>query len=245
MTNVDILDKVRKLRAMAADNANVNEAALAAAKAQELIERHRLAEADLCAVDDVDIIQDVLEEEQGCSFRHWKISLAGALASANNCRLFVTKGKRGGGYRATVNAQLKLVGSPPNIAATRYLFQALSRDIERLCKEAIKRGEGAGKSWANSFRIGAVATLKQRLKEAKENARVGATSTAIIKVDNELNLVAAWMKENIDLKRGTQHSVALDHGGYCSGQQAGRRMNLYDSRKTPLGAPQKALRWRG
>ena len=245
MTRESILDRIKKLQALADGGADVNECALAAARAQELIEHHRIEEAELCelTLEEAHFSHEVLEEERGVTLRSWRVQLARTLARHNNCKSLVSRGKRKTRRRPAVKAKLKIVGAPDNIALVRYLFQAVARSIERLCRKSIREGEGAGKRWANSFRVGAVTTVKKRLEEARARAREDAPSTALVRVDAEMTRVAQWMYDNVSLGKTYRTSDSLDPGGFYAVVEAGKQLDL-GGRKTRLGRPKPELRSR-
>ncbi|MEL6346843.1 MAG: DUF2786 domain-containing protein, partial [Myxococcota bacterium] len=122
MTDTErLLDRVQKLLALAR-SPNVHEAALAAARAQELIDRHRLQ----ALLDEDAEIEDGQETplEEGRRLRKWKSVLAQSLAQMNGCIAYTeTCGRM---------KRLILVGASDDRAAVRALWDWLCPRIEWL-----------------------------------------------------------------------------------------------------------------
>lgn len=225
-----IIDKVRKLLKLA-ESPNANEAALAAAKAQQLVDEHNLSAA-LLALDGAEAVPDEPIEDfesKGApletSRRHprWRTQLAGTIARANGCRIYIN------------GEHIALVGRPSDADTVRYLFSYLAREVERLCA---KEGVGCGTSWRNNFRLGVVYAIMEKLREERErfakDARSQASNgTALMRVNTALARVeqrgmdtAAWMKANLKLvsRGGGGHSY--DRGALEAGKRAGNSIQI-------------------
>ena len=185
MADENLLDKVKKLLRLAERTNNEGEAAAAAGAAQRLIERHRLdvASLDLSEAHEAPVEapeQTVLDGAEGrrnkCA---WRGSLASGIARANACRVYWT------------GPRLQIVGAPSDTATVRYLYAYLTREIDRLADT-----KSGGKAWVHAWRMGAVATVSQRLREARESVRRearaeaqasgGTGGAAIVRVDAAL-----------------------------------------------------------
>lgn len=223
MTRENVLHRIKKLKALADDKANVNEAANAAAMAQKLIEKHRIEEAELFELTDEEDQEEVGEQDletfNGTNMVRWRLDLANHLAYYNNCKTVSYRGNR----RSKRQAKMTIVGRPSDVSTVRYLFQSLTRDIERLCKRL--RPHGGGKSWSNSFRLGAVQAVSQKMKEAKAAARVGASTQALVRVDNAMNAVDAAMKE-MGVGKARKYTHHVDPFAYQAGKRAGKNLNI-------------------
>lgn len=240
MLNEKIVDKVKKLLRLA-ESADVNEAATAAAAAQRLMENHRIDQAmidldgdegDGVEDEEIENLHDDPLEASGRLGR-WKSQLAMAIASINGCRIYLGRGYKDG----TAQTTLCIVGRPSDVASVRYLFAYLSGEIERLCK---LQGRGLGRTWANSFRMGAVHTVRKRLREAQQKARQearaklkGKGTTALVKLDKALarvderaKEVEAWMKKNMRLSSARSSASRRDWGAYAAGKRAGDSIDL-------------------
>jgi hypothetical protein len=239
-----ILKKVRKLLNLADDKANINESASAAQMAQQLIEKHRIAMAELDVgeegedpVDSFDLI-----DEDGPKVRVWKVDLANAIGNVNGCATVYRRGSK----RSRTKATIDLVGTKDNVNTVRYLFFYLSTTIERLCK---RQGKGLGRVWAQSFRAGAVSMIGERLFEAKQKAREdlrkkageSADSTALVKletaiekVDNQLQNALDFMRRSFHLTDPRASNITIDQLGFDSGRKAVKNLPLDPKRRGKL-----------
>jgi hypothetical protein len=244
MLNDKVVDKIRKLLRLA-ESADVNEAAAAAGAAQRLMEEHRIDQAMISLDDDEsdgtpdeEDIRSWADEPLESSGRlpGWKSQLAVAIAGVNGCQVFLGRAYKGDDYDHP-QTTLCLVGRPSDVASVRYLFAYLTKEIDRLCK---LHGRGLGRTWANSFRVGAVHTVRKRLKQAQEKARLDARSklkgkgtTALAKLDLALARVdkraleaEAWMKEHLKLTSARSSRTRRDWDAYAAGKRAGGSIDL-------------------
>ncbi|MBL4684366.1 MAG: DUF2786 domain-containing protein [Nannocystaceae bacterium] len=170
------LDRVRKLLALAA-SPNPHEAALAAFRAQALIEKHRLQawiDAEQAEAEDPDPIVDARDEplEVGRRLRRWKIALATTLADANGCVAY-TLGRSN-------DSAIVLVGRSRDRAMVLELWHWLVRRIEWL---SATHGAGHTKKWHEAFRIGVVDAVAERLKEGTAEATAALETAALVVVE--------------------------------------------------------------
>lgn len=232
-----IIDKVRKLLRLA-ESPNANEAASAAAKAQQLIDEHNLSAA-LLALDsgaaepDEDIedfsAKDAPLDSQPLMHR-WRSQLAGTIARANACRIYL----RGG--------DIALVGRPSDAETVRYLFAYLAREVERLCE---KDGKGCGRTWRNNYRLGVVDTIMVKLRKEREHfaveqrklAAAEPNTQALVRVNQALAIVekrsadtAEWVKKNLKLYAGSSSYSRGDSGAREAGRKAGQSISINRSR---------------
>ena len=190
MPSDDVLDRVRKLLALAGSD-NVHEAAAAAARAQALITQHRLDDWLTDDASHVDPITDARDEplEVFRKLRRWKTVLAAELARANGCVAYTLQ-------RANDQA-LVLIGRKRDRDAVKALYDDLVVRLEWL---SATHGPGKGKKWHDSFRIGAVHTLSQRLQQAPA-LPVETSRTALARIEPRM---AAHERE---LERVTQERL--------------------------------------
>jgi hypothetical protein len=242
-----IIERVRKLLELA-KSSNVNEAAAAAAAAQKLMVENAITELMIedCTEPEEEkeeIEKDVLNTDGKAT---WRGMLAICLCEANGCQCYV-HGKA-----------LMIVGKPTPASAVRYLFEYIARQIETIChNEGMARGR-PGRSWYNNFRLGAVSTIGQRLREAAQQARSGMrqkayqedtngtgtalvkVNSAIVKLDKQAEEVKKWCKVNLRLHpRNTPSSY--NHEGREAGKRAGANIDLGGSSHRGLGKGHRAL----
>jgi hypothetical protein len=161
MNHTEALEKAKKLLRLAQSD-NPNEAALAASRAQEIIDRFKIEKFALefednkpAAPDEPikNFAGDPLDDSGRAET--WKIRLAMELAKQNQCKIYSSGG-------------LCIIGRPSDATAVRYLFAWLTREIDRLAREHCA---GYGRNYWNNFRIGAADTVARRLAEQAEATR--------------------------------------------------------------------------
>lgn len=236
MNRQEALKKAAKLLSLA-NSDNAHEAALAAARAQEILAAHDLTEAMLSLdggeqepeEDIVDFGTKGAPLYEGSSST-WKDRLALGLCSANGCKLYSAAG-RGGTH---------LVGRPSDADRVRYLFAFLVREIDRLTE---RDGKGCGKVWRNNFRLGAAETVIKSVREslgiAADRAReaVVGDSTALVRVEQAIEKVQkkaasveAWAKANMKLRAKSGPSSTYDHSAREQGRRAGAEIRINSAR---------------
>ena len=261
-----IIDKVRKLLALASDNDSIEESAAAAAKAQALMEKHSILDAMVAGErQDADPTITSIIIWSGGKVPTWVLQLSMGLAEVNRCKVWYHAGRRSKGY----NGYIKAAGTAESLEKMSVLLDWLISETNRLYVEdkpdVFDRSHG--KRWANAFRLGASSTIVARLKEAAKQARLemqqgGPSSeeyrialetadietlmrldaqrinrtvylpaqvqSAIIRLDNEVKIVHAWVAKNLKLNKGTPRNYQGSYeAGYRSGRKAGERANLH------------------
>ncbi len=216
----DVLDRVRKLLALA-QSPNVHEAAAAAAKAQALIAAHRLeallaAEAAAEARAEADPIEEqVLERAK--RLRRWKAVLAAGLAEVNGCIAYTREVGRA--------SELVLAGRAADRAAVLAMWEGLVRQLTWLSATV---GGDQDKRWHDDFRVGAAATVIDRLRACEAEAAAGLSATALEKVQPALALrhraVTEYADQKLNLKQG--RGIRVDPDAYDRGRAAGRAVAL-------------------
>jgi hypothetical protein len=217
----DALRRVRKLLALAT-SPNPNEAAVAAAKAQSLIEQHRL-QAWIDAERDVngsaDPITDARDQplETSKRLRKWKVSLAAAVAQPNGCVAYTLSGREG--------RSLVLVGRAGDRAAVTELWKWLVKRIEWL---SATHGKGQPRQWHNAFRFGVVAAVATRLGEATAEARASLAARSLVVVDPARAAHQAALDRFVaeNLHFGRARGVSVDAEAFAAGQAASAAIDL-------------------
>jgi len=220
MDRENIIDKVRKLRALSEDKAaSIEEAASAARAAELLIQKHALEEAELGAITQ-ELLEAIIDDPNPLTDwdkrqKVWQNVLLHALAENYNCSN-VLKHKDG-------RLNLFTIGRPSDIAVMRYQFAyfvlELSRLAQLLAPSTLRRG--SGKTWHNSFYHGAVDAIISSMKEARQEVRQQASSAALMVVDQRMEDVLALKQKLYPWSRTTSTSRRLDPNAYRLGQQAG------------------------
>lgn len=221
----NILERVRRLLALA-ESSNVHEAAAAAAKAQELMTKHRIEQAELevgAVAEEPILVEDLAAA--GRSRQPWRELVANALAECNGCDVYARRVRAG---RRKWNHSLHIVGSARSSSLVRYMFAYLTREVLRLGEEEARNlreldGLRTSTPWHNSFRLGAAAALSQRIREAHAAAQIGASGTALARIDRDAERVAAHMPKTLNAARPARstHSAA-----FLAGVEAGDSISL-------------------
>lgn len=119
-----IADKVRKLLAMAGDASSPNEAAIAAMKAQQLIEEHRLSMGEIELTESTAQVFTFTTKVR--RLPAWHRELLNGLCALNGCSP---------GWRARLIA---LAGREEDVHTVAYLFKYLTKEIDRLAAKGLK-----------------------------------------------------------------------------------------------------------
>lgn len=209
-----ILDKIRKLRALS-QSSNVNEAAAAAAAAERLIQEHNLSEAALHvegAADDEVTNENALD--LGSTIVAWQSNLIVHLMRAYQISGFYETSRSDGARSKSFVAY----GRKEDIDTLRYQFAFFTAEVTRLAE----RTKGQGRTFANSFRLGAVAAIGEALQSARQATRSGATSSALVVVDRRAELAKEAMNAaHPKLRKRQASSSRLDGRAYDLGKKAG------------------------
>ena len=230
-----IIDRIRKLLELAdtKHNANINEAASAAALAQELMSRHAIDTAMLSTADAPEeaIETDVLFASDKRHKSSWRGLLATALCDVNMCKVFWS------------GPDLHIIGRASNTSTTRYLFAYVVREIERLCRDAAAERGSPGRTWCNNFKLAAAEEVGRRLREAHAATRsnmkreadasdtmgTGAAlvcvNNALAKMDAHVAAVQLYAEQNLKLRSGKFH-YRINSDGFAAGKRAGASINL-------------------
>lgn len=246
MTDTKILDRIKKLLALAHGNANANEAASAAAAAQDLMSRHAIDSMMLeTAASDEEPIETETLWVEGKRTSTWRWRLAATLCRVNQCKAYYSYGK----------TEIRIIGKTSDAQTVRYFFTYLVREIERLCDEEIDLRGSMGKTWCNNFKIGVVDTINSRLVEADLKAReamkkeagsgngtaLAVVNTAIAKVDKAREAIELYGKQRLNLKPLSGSSARLDEDARAAGRLAGKRINLDRGGRAGLSAGNRGL----
>ncbi len=219
-----VIARVKALRALASDCSNLHEAQQAAAKADELIQRHRLEEADLESAGTAtsEAVGDDGEPlDSWTRSISWKLFLAAKLSKHYGC--FVSSCRRTcGGY--TEGVSINIAGRPSDVHIVRYMYAWLGVEIERLA--SAERGKGA----RNDFRIGACTGIGNTLAKSRQAAeQIHAQShgnAAAIVIADRYAAAELWAK-TYHGKIGDAHAVKFkNEDALRRGIVAGENINL-------------------
>jgi len=245
-----VIDKVKKLLRLSTSD-NVNEAAAAAARAQSLMDEHRIDQAMIDVSDTGDDEPAEADEkvsdhdhepvEVGRAIATWKGQLLMAVCGVNACKCYRGYQPHDGRYVRN----LCIIGRPSDVAMVRHLYAYLAHEIERLCR---KENRSYGRTWMNSFRLGAVSEVSRRLRltaksaqDEKRKALAGNTKAlavldrALVRIEKRTTDVEKWAKEHMNLRSRSSGRSNRDWSGYEAGKEAGRSINLSPAQRRALG----------
>lgn len=193
MPNLDneslaVIDKVRKLLALAGNNPNEAEAAAASAKAMEILASYNL---DMAVVEQGGATGKREDTYLSGGLYQWQRELWYHVAELNFCMYWWMSGQRKGN-----RYQHRILGRKENVIGAQIMAEYLQTTIERLARE--KAGDGS-KYFIRSmiaYREGMADRLTERLEEARraaeheeaakarERAAQGDTSMALVVLDD-------------------------------------------------------------
>lgn len=225
----EALDKVRKLLRLS-ESANPHEAALAASRAQEIMERFKIERLTVDTADrePSEAIRDFGIDPLEGNFSTWQWRFLSALTQLNQCKAY------------TSNRRFCLVGRASDVNTVRYIFTWLTREIERL---ASRDCQGCGRTYWNNYRIGAAETVANRLREqskqtvtAVKHEAEAVSSLALVKVEKalaeraqELAEVEKWAKDKLHLRSRGGSRSNWNQSAREAGRAAGREVSLRPS----------------
>jgi len=162
-----VADRIRKLLSLS-ESANANEAAAAAARAQELLQQHKLSMADIAADYEDEIVRAPLGARGFKAM--WRFVLATNAARAFFCECV--------GLRAGARRKVVLLGRRSDTEIATHVFKFLVREIERL-GEVYAHSTLCDKDQKLSFIQGAtmavVYSLQNRTQHFKESSETALT----------------------------------------------------------------------
>lgn len=209
-----IIERVRKLLALAAEGsgASEHEAATAAAKAQELLLRHNLNAAHLEEVRDA-VDNKIIDDHDSYSMG-WRSSLIFAIANSTGCRAVQWTD-----YRHSFGKKFHIFGEPANIEVATYLYSYLTRELMRLSPKPAASAKG------HAFRMGAVHTVALRLRQTFSEFQNASDETRALVVTMSEAVNKALAEKYPKLNKGRGGSIS-DNEAYRAGREAGKSIEL-------------------
>jgi hypothetical protein len=155
-----ILDKIRKLLALANNNDNEHQAAAATAKAMELMERHNL-DLSMLSAQKPDGTRDDRKLKGG--LYGWQRKIWEASAKLNFCMYWSIKGLAAGS-----SYEHRILGKQVNVVSTQIMAEYLQNTIERMAKAQAKATDtNVFARPMIAYREGIAARLIERLEDLR------------------------------------------------------------------------------
>lgn len=169
MTKEDVVSKVRKLFQLS-NSTNENEAALAAAKARELLSRYNLSMADL-PTEDIRSAMAATEAsvQVGKILHNWVKGLLIHISHCFGCAHIIYR-------RHGSNLMLAFIGTAADAEVAVYTFQFIHRELNRLLERALPKLKQENKGWNSTalryaYLDGAVKRIGERFLEHTQTIR--------------------------------------------------------------------------
>jgi len=169
MTKEEVLSKVGKLFELS-NSPNEHEAALAAAKARELLARYNLSIADLPTDDAKSALAPTEASVRvGKAVRNWVKGLLLHVAEGFECQHIIRR-------RSGCNTVLSFIGTPADAEVAVYTFQFLYRQLDRFVEQALPRLKRENIGWStaalrHAYLDGAVKRVGERFREQTDRIR--------------------------------------------------------------------------
>ena len=257
MTREEAIQKAVKLLRLSTSS-NKHEAALAAQRAQELLDRFEISQAMLEDGPEDEKDEPIFNfaergaplEDLGTKVPQWKSRLALAVCNANSCKVYIERvPSRTSRLRRTF---FQIIGRASDVEKVRYLYQFLCREVNRLAR---RDGEGCGVQWKLAYRIGVVETISRNLEQAKREVvsqmrkESENNPQALVKLDNAVARLAQKAKDVEDWLAGSslrlKHSYARDYHRAVDARQqgriAGKEINVGNQARGAIGAAKKRI----
>jgi hypothetical protein len=217
MTKEEVLSKVRKLFELSR-SPNENEAALAAAKAREILSRYNLSMADLPTAEMKTAIQ-AIERSVGVGrvVGNWVKGLLIHVAKGFECEHIIRR-------RHGCNPILTFIGTPADAEVAVYTFHFLYRQVHGIAERALPKVKRENPGWSGAslryaYLDGAVQRIGERLGERALSIREEEQSDCKEVVVAKEQMIEQYMRSafsSITKEYGRRRSVSANafHKGY-------------------------------
>lgn len=224
----DIQDKIKKLLALATNNPNEHEAAAALRLAHHLMEKHAISEAQVRGMPTGTIDAETVPIATAA----WRVTLFGGIAQSHGCYSYYTPGRC-----------VTVVGRPEQRRMVVAEFWELCGMIDRFASR--HRGRGVGRAWIASYRAGIAAKLREEMLAAQRAARdearrEGASTMALVVVDQSRDEAKRWAHERVTLRNSGRKRISHSDG-YSAGLRDGAGMYGAAARRKVDGSSRKLI----
>jgi hypothetical protein len=230
MVDFKLMERIKKVKALADRADNVHEAAAAASMLSNLLMNHQLSMRD---IESADVRSRYVQEDRRTGYqRQWARSLYAVIARNNFCEIV---------YYPRSD-KVSVVGEPDNIETTQQMYDWLKIELFRLAESGwLNDGKGSidkirtnvwgepvyvkrtsAKQWKNSFLLGAVHETDKILRAQRQQfVNVNNASALVIDKQAELDRMSAEM-----FGRTKTAPNSKVHGeAFSAGQQAAGSVN--------------------
>jgi len=214
-----MMERIRKLLAMAGDVSSPNEAAIAARRAERLMAEYNLTNADILTAGlSLDDFEERFAGAQLKRLPQWIDILGVAVARYTGCHVRKVR------VPGTVKMSLKFLGEKSDLEICIYLWTYLTRVIEKLCDESGVKHIGPRTSFKMACSSEVCKTLRRmREEDKKQDATVTGNNKALILVDKKAEL----MRQKFGIARYKSSSGRYsDNSAAAAGREAGRGVSI-------------------
>lgn len=238
----EIAKKIKKLLALS-ESSNADEAALAAEKARELLEKYNMTLTDAeiksseMANDDFRIYHNSKQYPDWFYQKHprWLMGLHNVMSRYFYVRVLYS----GSGF-------MIYLGAKTDVEVAKYIVQYLVHEIERLADDYLKKYRGSGisemKNLRASFCIGVVQGIRHKLEseKAKETPAKTSSGTELIVIkDAVLN---EYLKQQYPHTRELKSSSRLGHRNDAREKGFEQGKNIHIKHGVTSDSSQKTLK---
>jgi hypothetical protein len=241
MASDKIIKRIQALLALG-KSANEFEANNANAEAQRLISKHQIEQAEIDSADNVkqEIVSVTINSGSKSNIL-WKTKLIAALSEVNNCFIYTEKretlevNKTNPDKQASDHTVYIAIGSKSNVELVEILFELILNQVEYFAKEFQPsfKSRTVGKSEKNSFKLGIVTRISQRLKDTKEEVIKeyrevkGSMSTALVFIGQQEKEIQQFIETKVGkLKNTPARKVNIRQEAYQTGFKQGDKVTL-------------------
>ena len=249
-----IIDRIQKLLALSTSS-NPHEAAVAAAKAAQMMAEYELEEADL-RVESGEANPDPIDNTywdgiDGQRTSTWRNNILQGLGKAFHCHGWYTYELTGEYPHRVKHNKFKVVGRRANVQTANYMYLYLEKEISGLAELAwldftvfqpLEAKLIHGKHWKNSFLLGASNEIYRRLSEQVQAEKVESTndSKAMVLVRQDHKEVEKYFNQvKPRLHSFGGNTSRINRNSYEQGKEAGAKVNLGGSRPSLGAAPRQ------
>lgn len=201
-----VLDKIKRLLALAEDQAGLPEGERAAAIAERLMREHAISVAQLAEPPP----DPIVEQEQHTTSATWRVELVATVARHCSCSAWRMRG----------SGTVVLVGHTSDVEVARYLFELCVRQIDAAARAFVQGVHPRlRRAHGTAFRRSAVAGLAHKLQAQRDRAATTDPSGTAL-VHRRWTSVEAFMERahpHLRSRRGSAYSFS--RAGWDAGQQ--------------------------
>lgn len=226
-TRNPIIEKIRKLQALAERATTEAEAAVAATRVQELLAKHNLELGSVALSEDPGG-----EQEVG---RGWGRLPSHAVSLARACQwlfdvMFYFRGSRIGGYRFV------FIGIQANVEAACITYEYLLASVDALTRGAKSEGLIYGAEEFLAFRIGAADRIRELAREHKaQTVAANPSYGELVHIGDAVARRLHDAKQFSGSSRGGSGGfMSYGNSGYDLGYEQGSRVDLHGARTNRL-----------